>query len=247
MKRLDPVGRAGFTAVVTYLAFGAFLLTAIILMGHEIAHHLQAIEAWIDRFGPWGIVAFALLFVVATSLLLPETALSIMAGVLFGLAWGLVAVIIGSFLAATLQYAVSRRLLRGWIGRRIAARASLAAIQRAVLHHEFKLQVLLRLTPLNPATTSYMLGAAAVRFRGFLVACLALIPTMFAEVYFGYAGKHVAHISAGRRTGLVAHDLLVFGCLAVTSAVVVLVARMAHKAVMQTVAETAAKPIAIRK
>ena len=36
-------------------------------------------------------------------------------------------------------------------------------------YDEFHLQFLLRLTPLNPATLSYLLGAAGVRFWGFLI------------------------------------------------------------------------------
>jgi uncharacterized membrane protein YdjX (TVP38/TMEM64 family) len=49
---------------------------------------------------------------------------------------------------------------------------SLATITRAVKGDEFRLQMLVRLTPLNPASVNYLLGAAGVRFSGFLVACL---------------------------------------------------------------------------
>jgi hypothetical protein len=56
--------------------------------------------------------------------------------------------------------------LRARIQRALAARTSLAAIQRDVRRDEFRLQVLLRPTPLNPATINYPLGAAGVRFSG---------------------------------------------------------------------------------
>ena len=113
----------------------------------------------------------------------------------------------------------------------------MAAIQRAVSRDEFRLQVLLRLTPLNPATISYLLGAAGVRFSGFLIACLALTPYLAIEVYFGHVGKHAAKLAGSARTAHL-HDLAIIGGLAVCVAVMVLVSRMARKAVMQAVAET---------
>ena len=100
--------------------------------------------------------------------------------------------------------------------------------------------MLLRLTPLNPASTSYVLGAAGVRFAGFLLASLATFPHLLLEVYLGFGGKHVARI-AGRSTdaGLI-HEAIVIGGLAVTAIVIVLVSRAAHKALGAAIPATAA-------
>jgi uncharacterized membrane protein YdjX (TVP38/TMEM64 family) len=117
-------------------------------------------------------------------------------------------------------------------------RPSLAAIQRTVIRDEFRLQVLLRLTPLNPAIISYLLGAAGVRFPGFLMACLALTPNLLIEIYFGHVGKHAAGLAGGDVRTAHLHDLAIIGGLAVCVAVMVFVSRMARKAVMQAVAET---------
>jgi uncharacterized membrane protein YdjX (TVP38/TMEM64 family) len=231
------LARAHSRAALPYLGMAVLLGIAIVVAGDEIEHHLNAIEAWIAALGPWSVLAFIGLFVLAASVLIPDTVLSIMAGALFGLGWGMVAVVAGSLLAASLQYALSRGILRTMIDRTLAARPSLVAIQRAVRRDEVRLQALLRLTPLNPATISYALGAAGVRFQGFLVACLALVPNLALEVYFGYAGKHVARM-AGRQAGAVRlHDITVIGGLAVTIVVMVLVSRLARKAVMAAVSE----------
>lgn len=233
------LSRARSRTVLTYAAAGFLLVVVIVLAGKDIVRHIDATEAWIANLGPWGVLAFIGLFVVATSLLLPESVLSIMAGALFGLTWGLAAVAAGNLLAASLQYALSQRLLQVRIARALAARPPLAAIQRAVSGTDFKLQLLLRLTPLNPATISYMLGAAGVRFSGFLFACLGLAPHVLIEVYFGYAGTHVARMVGRGAEAAYLHDLIVIGGFAVTLIVIVLVSRMAHKAVMEAVSETA--------
>jgi uncharacterized membrane protein YdjX (TVP38/TMEM64 family) len=225
-------------AALPYLAMALLLIVAIVIGGREIEHHINAIESWITKLGPWGVLAFVGLFVLLTSFLLPDTVLCIIAGALFGLGWGITAVLAGSLLAGMMQYALSQRLLRARIQRMLEQRPSLAAIQRAVSHDEFRLQVLLRLTPLNPATISYLLGAAGVRFSGFLIACLALTPNLAIEVYFGHAGKHAARLAGSHAQIAHLHDLVIIGGLAVCIAVMVLVSRMAHKAVMQAVAET---------
>ena len=160
------LARAYSRAALPYVAVGLLLIVAIVFGGREIEHHINAIESWITELGPWGVLAFIGLFTLATSLLLPDTVLCIIAGALFGLYWGVAAVLAGSLLAGAMQFALSHKLLRARIQRMLAARPSLAAIQRAVSHDEFRLQVLLSLTPLNPATISYLLGAAGAGSPG---------------------------------------------------------------------------------
>ena len=229
---------ARFRRALTYLSVGLLLVAAIVLAGDEIQTHINAIEAWIKNLGPWSVMVFVGLFVVATSFIVPDTVLSIMAGALFGLVWGIAAVVGGSLLAAALQYALAQRLLRSRIERALAAKPSLAAIQRAVSRNEFRLQVLLRLTPLNPAMINYILGAAGVRFVGFLVACLALVPYLAIEVYFGYAAKHLARMAGQETHAGLLHDATVIGGLVMTIVVMVMVSRTARKAVMEAVSET---------
>ena len=230
--------RAYSRTALPYLAAGLLLIVAIVVGGREIQHHIIAIESWITALGPWGVLAFIGLFALTTSFLLPDTVLCIIAGALFGMYWGVAAVVAGSVLAGAMQFALSQKLLRARIQRALAARPSLAAIQRAVRRDEFRLQVLLRLTPLNPATISYLLGAAGVRFSGFLAACLALTPNLAVEVYFGHVGKQAARLAGGGPHTAHLHDLAIIGGLAVCITVMVLVSKMARKAVMQSVAET---------
>ncbi|MEJ2729312.1 MAG: VTT domain-containing protein [Deltaproteobacteria bacterium] len=230
--------RADSRAVLPYLAVGVLLIVAIIVVGHEIKHHINAIESWITELGPWGLLAFIGLFIPATSFLVPDTVLCIIAGAIFGLQRGVAVVLAGSLLAAAMQFALSRRLLQSRIQRMLAARPSLAAIQRAVSRDEFRLQILLRLTPLNPATISYLLGAAGVRFSGFLIACLALTPNLVIEVYFGQIGKYAAMLTGSKARTAHLHDLAMIGGFVMCVVVMVLVSRIARKAVMRAVAET---------
>jgi uncharacterized membrane protein YdjX (TVP38/TMEM64 family) len=236
------VFRAASTRVgLLYAGMGLLLAVVLAVVGRDIGHHIRAIESWIASLGPWGVLAFIVLFVLATTVLFPETVLAIMAGALFGLEVGLVAVVVGGFAAAALQYVLARRVLRARIQRALSGKPSLAAIQRAVTRSEVRLQALLRLTPLNPATLNFAFGAAGVRFSGFLLACFALVPNQLIEVYFGYAGRHVAKMAGRSARAVYLHDVTVVGGLIICTVVMVVVSRMARRAVAQTVAEADAE------
>lgn len=236
------LGRAHRRSTLPYLLAGALLVTGILIAGREIGRHVDAIEGSIASLGPWSIVVFVGLFVFTTTLFLPESLLGIIAGALFGFWHGLVAVVVGGMLAAVLQFMLAQRLLQPRIQRALAARPELAAIQRAVGRNTIGPQALVRLTPLNTTAINYLAAASGVRFTGLMFGWFAVVPHLVIEVYFGYAGKHVARI-AGRSTRAVhLHDLAVMGGLAVTVTVMVLVSRMARKAVMGAVSGTTTEP-----
>lgn len=213
------------------------MLVAVVIFGREIDHHIGAIEAWIDRIGPWGVVVFIGLFAALSSLLLPDTLLAMIAGALFGLGGGTIAVVAGAGAGALLQYAISRCLFRDRIGRLLSAKPSLLAIQQAVRRQELRLQVLLRLTPLNPTVITYLLGATGVGLSTFLLGCLAMIPNLFLEVYVGHAGKHLASMAGRTEQTAVMHDAMILGGLLACIVVMIVVSRLARKAVQDAVAD----------
>ncbi len=226
--------------LVPALLIAILLILGIIVVGREIHRHLEAIETWLETLGPWRWVGFGACLVLASSIIVPETVLCLLAGALFGFAWGVGVVMVGSLLACSLQYWIARRFLRERITRMIDSRPYFAAIRRAVLQDELRLQLLLRLAPLNPATVSYLLGATGVRFGGFIAACVAITPHVILEVYLGHAAKHVVHIAGSDHRANQLHVLSIIGGIVVCIAVLILVSRAARKALMQAVTEQAA-------
>ncbi len=229
---------ASIRKLLPYLALGILLVAAVIALGREIEGHVSDIESWITGLGPSAPLVYVGLFVLGTSLFVPDTLLCIVAGALFGFVEGAAVIAAGNLLSTTLQFNLSRRLLRARVERAIETRPSLAAIQRAVYHDQLRLQVLLRLTPLNPATISYLLGATGVRYWSFLVASFALLPVLFIEVYFGYAGKHMVGIASSDRHAEVLHDGILLGGIVACLVVMTFISRLARRAVMQAVAES---------
>ncbi|MEJ0038081.1 MAG: VTT domain-containing protein [Gammaproteobacteria bacterium] len=231
------VARAGWRATLPFIAVGALVVIAVVLLGREASHHVAAIERWIADFGPAGQAVFVGLLVLGTSLLIPESLFAITAGALFGVVPGFLTVVLANLLAAIVQYVLARRLLRGFIQRMLSSRPQLAAVQRAVLQDETRLQLLLRLTPLNAASLSYVFGAGGVRFAGFLFACVGMAPHLLMEVYLGHAGRHLTRIGSGTT---VHHsfvgEAVTFGGLLISAVVVFIVARIARRTIERTLA-----------
>jgi uncharacterized membrane protein YdjX (TVP38/TMEM64 family) len=225
------IKRAGWHATLPFVAVGVLVAILIAVLGREAWHHLAAIERWIADLGFAGRGVFVGLLVLGTSLLIPESLFGIAAGALFGVQTGFVLVLVGNVLAASVQYALARRLMRGYIQRVLSSRPQLAAVQRAVQQDEARLQLLLRLTPLNAASLSYVFGAAGVRFAGFLFACIGLIPHLLMEVYVGRAGHHLTHLGAETKVHSLTHEAVTFSGLLVSALVVFVVSRIARRAI----------------
>ncbi len=231
------LARAGSRATLPIIAVGAVVVILLILLGREAEHHVAAIENWITDLGAAGRVVFVGLLVLGTSVLIPESLFGIAAGALFGVRSGFLIVLVGNVLAASFQYVLARRLLRGRIQNMLSSRPQLAAVQHAVLKDETRLQLLMRLTPLNPASLSYAFGAAGVRFFGFLFACIGLIPHLLMEVYLGRTGRHLTRVTgeAAPHHSLL-HEALTFGGLLVSAVVVLIVSKIARNAIERVLA-----------
>jgi uncharacterized membrane protein YdjX (TVP38/TMEM64 family) len=212
------------------LVLGAALIVVAILLGRDLARHLPALEAWIARHGIWGFLAFVGLVVLCTSLFVPDTVFALAAGVLFGLAWGSVAMVLAAVLTASLNFVLARRILAARVGRWLKDSPRLAALLRAVEKEGLRFQLLLRLAPIHPVTANYVIGASGVRYPTFLFACLGLIPGLFVEVYFGYAAKHMARTASTVGGYASPETILTVGGLLVCVALLLYITRLAGRA-----------------
>ena len=221
----------------SYALLAVVLIVAILFLGDELEDHVKSFESWLAGLGPWALVMAVVLYAVFAAVFVPDTMLGLAAGATFGFTNGLIVALLGSLLAATTEYLLSRRLLKPFIDRRLASRPDMRAIRAAVKKQELRLQFLIRMTPINRTLTSYVLGASGVRFNGFMIALAGVLPHLCLEVYAGYAGKHLAVVTAQARSTAVLHDVLLAAGLLVTIAVIYQISRIAKQAVDNAVNE----------
>ncbi len=220
------------------LAVAVLVLVAIVLLGRGFDAHWAELEAWVAHMGPWGMLVLVVVLIVATSLLVPESVFGVAAGALYGIGWGFALLLVANVLAAALQYGLARTWCRPRIQHALDARPTLAAIRQAVTADDLRLQLLLRIAPLNPAVISYLLGAAGVRFPPFLLACLALTPHLLLEVYLGDAGARLARMTAAGTPSTWLDDAVLVGGIVAGVVAVVIVSRVAYRAVLKSAGQT---------
>ena len=110
-------GKLAVLAVIAALVAAFFILDLRQYISLEYFQSKRAaIEAYRDAYPLQAAGAFFLVYVAVTGLSLPGAAiLTLVAGALFGLLWGVAIVSFASTIGATLAFLVSRYLLRDWV------------------------------------------------------------------------------------------------------------------------------------
>ncbi|MCW5556249.1 MAG: VTT domain-containing protein [Verrucomicrobiae bacterium] len=220
-----------FPEWLRHAALALAALGLLIWVGRELGHWLPAIEHWIEQQGFAGWVVFVALTVVATSLFVPATVFSVMAGILFGVPGGSLLITVAAFLAASLNFLLARRWFHAAVRRWLEHQPRLAAIERAVQREGLRFLFLIRLTPLSPVAVSYLLGTTQTRFGPFLLACAGLIPGLVVEVYLGHVAGQVVRVAGHPEAHFRAHTVLTVAGLTLCLALMAYITRIARKAI----------------
>ncbi len=192
---------------------------------------ILAVET-IRNLGWIGPILFTLLYVVTTVALLPGAALTLIAGFLYGPAYGLALASPASVIAATVAFALSRSVFRHRIGRRIQKHPFLKNMNLAVERSGFKLMMLLRLSPLFPFVfLNYALGLTRVRLRDYaLASIIGMFPATAMYVYIGSVGYSIAQLLSGQREASTGESIMYWAGLVATVAIAVFLTHMARQA-----------------
>lgn len=186
----------------------------------------ELLEQFLTSLGPWGPVAFVLIYIVATVAMLPASMFTLLGAALFGFVVGYVVVTIGSVLGAASAFLVARYAARQKVEQLAAEYPKFAAIDQAVSDGGWKIVALLRLSPAVPFNLqNYLYGLTSIRFWPYvLTSWLAMIPGTLMYVYLGHAAREA--VAAEGKTPA-EWTLLIVGLIA-TVAVTVYVTRLAR-------------------
>lgn len=145
---------------------------------------------WIRGLGPWGPVAFIVIYTVAVVFLVPASIFTLGAGFVYGMTLGSVYVLVAANIAATICFLIGRHLARDWVAHRMEAQPKFKAIDEATARDGWKIVALVRLAPVFPfSVMSYAFGLTRVPFWGYTLANFAMIPGTLMYVYFGSVAR----------------------------------------------------------
>jgi uncharacterized membrane protein YdjX (TVP38/TMEM64 family) len=197
---------------------------------------------WVDSLGTLAPLAFIAIYNIATVLLIPGSVLTLGSGILFGLGWGTVYVIVAATLGATIAFWIGRNFARGWVSRQLEKYPKFEAIDRAVAGQGFKIVALVRLSPLFPFNLlNYAFGITQVSLKDYVLGSVGMIPGTILYVYLGSLLGNIAMI--GSKTGVIDPQTVriqwitkIVG-LVITIAVSAYITRVAKKALDESIGE----------
>jgi len=192
---------------------------------------VPALRGWVESHGIIGMVGFGAAYALSALLFVPGAALTLVAGGVFGLGWGMVIVSLASSVADGTAFLIGRYLARDAVERLAGRYRRFQALDTAITQGGWRVVALLRLSPTVPYSASnYFYGLTGIRFLPYWITTWAFtLPGTFAYIYLGYVGAETL-TTKGRTT--MEWSPLVLG-LAATVVVTVYLAVLARRALRQ--------------
>jgi uncharacterized membrane protein YdjX (TVP38/TMEM64 family) len=206
---------------------------AVVFLFLPLTDWVVQFEAYVKNLGSLGPIVTALVYVATTVLFIPGSVLTIAAGGLFGFKIGFLVVLVGANLGALCAFLLARTFLRDQVARWTDANPKFKSLDKAIGRQGFKMIFLLRLSPAFPFTLlNYLLGLTAVRSGAYVLAnLLGMLPGIFLYVYIGAAARDA--LTGPEETTDIYQQLLKYTGLLATLAVVIIVTRIARKALRE--------------
>jgi uncharacterized membrane protein YdjX (TVP38/TMEM64 family) len=160
-------GRKGLwrPILLLVLIIAVLVLSSVFGLGEK----LSLLREWIDSLGAWGPVVFALLYILAVVAALPGSALTVIAGALFGSLVGVIVVSIGATIGAGLAFLISRYFARDSVVSWLANKEKFQRLDQLTEKHGAVIVALTRLAPIFPFNLlNYGFGLTRVRFWTYL-------------------------------------------------------------------------------
>lgn len=226
-------------SVIAWLAVLALIAVAIIVaIVFPVGRWIEAVISFVRGLGWAGILVYALLYIGGTVLMVPGTALTAGAGLLYGTLVGVLIVSPASVLGATLSFLIGRYVARGWVESRLRNYPSFTALDHAIQEDGFKVVLLMRLQPVFIPFTllNYALGLTSVRLKDYIIASwIGMLPATVVYVYFGALAGDIHHLLHGDFLSGNSHRWLIWTGFAAAVTFVWIITRMARRALHRNI------------
>ncbi|NNC65538.1 MAG: TVP38/TMEM64 family protein [Gammaproteobacteria bacterium] len=224
--------KRGVALALIVLALGALVLA---LRWLPLTEWLGLAIAWIEEHRASAWIVFIFTYITATVMLLPAFVLTLAAGFVFGLPFGVALVSAGSTLGACGAFLIGRYFARGWVEKRIENHSGFRALDLATHHEGFVIVFLVRLSPVFPFNLiNYGLSLTAVRFRDYAIATwIGMLPVTVLYVYIGTAASDLSQLVGGELDAGWAGRVSLFAGLAATVVLIAFITRKATRVLGQ--------------
>ena len=144
-----------------------------------MSHYLENLVNSFIPFlsSPFGILVFALVYVLWVSCLLPGSWLSMLSGFLYGTWLGSLVVFVGAFVGAHLTFYLGRTFLKEWSQQKVSNFPKVQIMEKAVQREGLKVILLTRLSPLFPfGLLNLTYGLSEIKVLDFTIGMVGILP-----------------------------------------------------------------------
>lgn len=179
----------------------AVLIICALIERDRVQGAMQVFLGWVEMNPAWGVVAFVLLYALATVLFIPGAILTIGCGFtfckIFGVWKGFVLASVSVFFGATMgsiaAFLLGRYLFRDFVADLIEKYPTFEAIDRALIGNGLLIMILLRLSPLIPYNAlDYLLGCTRIPLWSYSLALVAVLPGVFMYTFIGASASSLS-------------------------------------------------------
>ena len=151
------------------LLLGLLLAAAVGVRFLGVSEKLWALRQWLTTLGPWGVLVFLLIYLIAVVALVPGDLITMLAGAIFGAVWGIVVASIGATAGAGLAFLISRYGARDAVVRWLGGNEKFQKMDWLTAEHGAIIVALTRLIPFFPFNLlNYGFGLTRVDFWTYL-------------------------------------------------------------------------------
>jgi uncharacterized membrane protein YdjX (TVP38/TMEM64 family) len=160
------------------IAIAALIVLIVTARVFGLDQKLGELKQWIADRGAWGPVIFVGIYAVATVLAIPGSALTIIGGAIFGSVVGVISVIFGATIGATLCFLIARYVARDAIAASMAKNEKFRKLDELTEKHGTVIVAITRLVPLFPFNLlNYGFGLTRVKLLTYVLwSFLCMLP-----------------------------------------------------------------------
>jgi uncharacterized membrane protein YdjX (TVP38/TMEM64 family) len=175
--------------LLVVVIFGVFAATAWYYFSMYDEFNRENLEAFIGGFGPWAPLAYAAIYIISAPIPFLAPVLSAVGGLLFGVVWGTILVMVIATASAFVPFTMSRRLGRDWVESKLEGQKLDEIYQQSEGGKGFAFVMLMRLIPILPwEVQNYVAGLTKVSAPTFISGTMTgIIPGSFSLVFLGAA------------------------------------------------------------
>jgi uncharacterized membrane protein YdjX (TVP38/TMEM64 family) len=170
------------------------ILMAVCLIATAVTGYLlgginpELIQSWLKAAGIWAPITYVAIYVIATILILPSTALNLTGGAIFGVWLGTFWTSVGAIIAAIAAFIFARTVGREIVAQKLAGRwqAIDAEVRQGAIFYMFAI----RLMPILPyGLVNFAAGLTSISFKDYLIGtALGTVPGILPFVMLGSSG-----------------------------------------------------------